>query len=126
MSEHPTGADLVHQLWIAARANGVMIGDYVRPLTNQPPRYLRQLRAAERPGPQTIARIEALIAGAPIPEPRSRNVLPTGAGIRPPAQDVRAEIELRRAIAEAAAAWRRPGETLFAAVKRVELELRAA
>lgn len=123
MSGMLNGADLVHQLWTAARAEGLPLAEFVKPLTSSPAKFIRQLRMAARPGAMTVTRIRALIAGEPVPPTTSR--APGIAAARPHAEDLRAEIERRRALAEAAAEHRRPGETLHAAVRRVELELQA-
>lgn len=123
MIEPLTGSDLVHQLWVAANAKGLALGEFARPLSSQPAKFLKQLRAAHSPGPLTIARIRALIAGEDVPSPASRAL----SGLaRPMAEKIREDLDWRRAIAEAAAERRRPGETLQAAVRRVELELLAA
>lgn len=118
----PSGADLVHQLWTAARASGVSLGEFVRPLTGHPAKYLRQLREAHRPGPMTVERIRALIAGETVPLPQSRAVMRS---VRPAASTVRDDLEWRRALGEAAIAERLPGETLADAVRRIEREIRA-
>ena len=117
--EAVTGSDLVHQLWVAASAKGVSLSAFVQPLSSQPVKYIRQLQQALHPGPLTIERVQALIEDRPVPPPQSRP------GIRPAAELVRENIEWRRALTEAAAAERRPGETLHAAVQRVAEELRA-
>jgi hypothetical protein len=114
----------VHQLWTASRAAGVTLGEFVRPLSGQPSKYVRQLQQAQQPGPRTIERVQALIAGRPVPAPQSRVL--ADPGIRPAAEQIRENIEWRRALAETAAVERRPGETLHAAVQRLSQELRAA
>lgn len=132
-----TGADLVEELWQAARRQGVTLGQFVAPLTCVPTKYVKQLRLAKSPTPATIERIRALIAGEPVPPPPPNNfqrfnayqaAAGTPAGYRKAsAQRVdelaaaRGKIEHRRALAEAAAALRRPGETLADAVRRIEL-----
>lgn len=147
MIEPLTGKDLVHQLWTAARAKGVTLGTFVKPLTSDPTKWMGQLRETRCPKPATIARINALIEGRELPPPHNQ---PKAAyqtctradrerlGLDPSARQIRDEhsltshqrirenLEWRRAIAEAAAERRRPGETLHAAVRRVELELLAA
>lgn len=119
----PTGSDLIHQLWLAASARGVTLGEFARPLSSQPAKFLKQLRAARNPGPLTIERIRALIAGEDLPPPASRAF---GGATKPAAEQVRDDLDWRRAIAEAAAERRLPGETLYSAVYRLERELRAA
>jgi hypothetical protein len=147
MSGQLTGADLVHQLWTAARAQGVTLGTFVKPLTSDPTKWLGQLREAHRPKPATLERVAALIEGRDIPPPHNKPAVGYSTctraerefrGLAPSSRQVRDEkqievrirdrdnLEWRRAIAEAAADERLPGETLHAACRRIEHELLAA
>lgn len=125
VAAHPTGAELVHSLWEAARVRGVTLGELAAPLSYNPQRYLRQLRWAARPKPATVARVEALIAGRELPPPANspQSSVTTATCGRGPA--AREELDYRRALAEAAGVDRRPGETLDAAQRRLERELAA-
>jgi hypothetical protein len=127
MSDQPTGADLVHQLWLAARAHGQPLRTFAAGLARDPNKFVQQLRAAQRPKPATIARIQALIEGRDLPPPANQPQRSDREQVRVANISAgNAAIEWRRALAEAAAAERRPGETLHAAVRRLETELRAA
>lgn len=63
-----TGEYLVSKLRIAARARGVSVNVFVAPLTRNPAGFLQSLSYAAEPRAHTVARIEALIAGKPLPE----------------------------------------------------------
>jgi hypothetical protein len=147
MSDVPSGRDLVHQLWVAAGAKGMTLSAFVAPLTGQPNKFLQQLREARRPKPATIERVRALIEGREIPpaanqpkvdystctraERERRGLDPSSRQLCEERSLTAAELEKervawRRALAEAATVERRPGETLHAAVRRLETELRAA
>lgn len=128
-----TGQQLVDQLRSAAARAGVSLREFVEPLAigRHPHDFIRQLEIAKAPKIRTIERVEALIAGAAIPPApqspfkgcvRGNRRAPTAgeAALR------RDEIEYRRALAEAAHAGRRPGETLQQAVKRISGERKCA
>lgn len=146
MTDAVTGRDLVHQLWVAAAARGADLNAFIRPLTSDPGKFVGQLREARRPKPATIERVRALIEGRELPpshnQPKVAYSTCTRAererlGLAPSARQLRDEdqlirrlnerdmVEYRRALAEAAATARRPGETLHAAVQRVAAEIRA-
>lgn len=62
------GEYLADRLRATARARGVSVNVFVVPLTRNPAGFLQTLSCAASPRPHTIARIEALIAGEPLPE----------------------------------------------------------
>jgi hypothetical protein len=125
-----TGAELVHELWIAAKARGVGLHTFVEPLTSQPGKWTRQLREASCPKPATIERVRALIDGRELPPAANQRQIGTNRTLSSHqshaerrAEDlrtVRDQIEQRRYLGELAHAERRPGETIHAAVRRLE------
>ena len=126
-----TGEELHGELIAAATAKGVSFRSFVAPLFNGQSWKIEQLRIARSPTELTVRRVRALIAGEPVPAAR-------GTSGAPPRQSERvhghaagsgignAAIEHRRAIAEAAALHRRPGETLHDAASRIERQLKEA
>lgn len=67
-----TGEACVAALRAAARARGISVGSFIRPLTHNPGKWLYQLERAAVPMRGTRARIRALIADEPIPPPLRR------------------------------------------------------
>lgn len=131
MTDHPTGRELLDQLWAAARAKGLPLTQFLAPLSSQPGKYVQQLKSARRPKPHTIERIGALIEGREIPPAPPNNFQATSANRE--GEDNRAaaaiaakrELERRRQLAELAVCRRLPGETLHSAVRRLEQQLPA-
>ena len=70
-----SGEYLADRLRAAARARGVSVNVFVAPLTRNPAGFLQTLSCAASPRPHTIARIEALIAGEPLPELQRQMVI---------------------------------------------------
>jgi hypothetical protein len=120
--EHPTGADLVEELRKAAAGAGVKPAHFVRPLTGgNSYAFLNQLGTAKAPTPQTVARVRALIDGRQIPERFSKGYAEAPRPGRPPEIHIPgAEIEQRRNLVELAHEQRLPGETIAAAVRRLQ------
>lgn len=121
----PSGLDLVHQLRVEADRRGELLSEFVAPLARDPRKFIRQLKTAARPTPVTIARIRALIEGEPLPERLPPAAGAFGPGFKPAATETQEKVEFRRALAEEAARYRRPGETLHDAQRRLERELAA-
>lgn len=127
IGDQPSGQDLVDALRAAAAKRRVTLKGFVAPLvTSSADNFLGQLGRASRPTQLTIDRVRALIEGKPIPPARPSPIkgrsLGGGGVNRITDGDVRLradEIEGKRLLAEAAAAARRPGETLQDAQKRV-------
>lgn len=122
----PSGLDLVHQLRVEADRRGELLSEFVAPLAREPRRFIRQLKAVARPTPVTIARIRALIEGEPLPERLPPASGAFGPGFKPASAEAQEKVEFRRALAEEAARFRRPGETLHDAQLRLERELELA
>jgi hypothetical protein len=122
----PSGLDLVHRLRVEADRRGELLSEFVAPLAREPRRFIRQLRSAARPTPATIARVAALIAGEPLPERLPPATGAYGPGFKPAATEAQEKVEFQRALAEEAARFRRPGETLHDAQLRLERELELA
>lgn len=82
-----TGEQLALALRAAAAARHISVGNFIKPLTADPNKYLRQLAEAREPRPSTRERIRALIDGAPIPRAyRSEALVP-----EPPRRRVHSE-----------------------------------
>lgn len=64
-----TGADLVAQIRAAAHRAGVPLERFAAPLSPNVSRWLCQTEAARQPKPYTIQRVNALLAGLPVPPP---------------------------------------------------------
>jgi hypothetical protein len=69
MQFHPgaSGAELFEAIEARAKFLGVPLAEFAYPLSTRPLRWLSQVRAAEKPQPATIERINALLAGRPVP-----------------------------------------------------------
>jgi hypothetical protein len=129
-----TGPELELELRDAAARKGVPVGAFVAPLSPAPRSFLYQLRHAKRSKPETVDRVRALLEGRlKMPEiqlsfaggtPGSVNSM-TAAHSLSRTLEHKARVETRRHLADLARERRRPGETLAAAVRRVEAELRA-
>jgi hypothetical protein len=124
-TDGPTGADLYEELRVAAAAAGVTIQKFARPLFAEPNWKLEQLRIAKHPTQLTIDRVRALVTGRIIPPARPSNI--KGINLRrgdpAPAGEARVPgevIEARRRLTDLAHAERLPGETLDAAVARLQ------
>lgn len=77
------GAALVRMLRREAARRRVRVNVLIRPLTQHPSIWLRQLEQAKTPTAETMARVRALLAGEPVPvssaqlterKPRPRSV----------------------------------------------------
>jgi len=124
-----TGQDLYDDLQRAAHAAGTTLNKFAAPLfaEGQTAWKLEQLRIAHNPMPHTIARVRALIAGEPLPEARTspikgktirtRDERPSGSSETRLSGDV---IAARRNLTDQARTERLPGETLAAAVRRLQ------
>lgn len=75
MNEEPLTQGEILTLAIAQAAGkaGVPITKFARPLSPNLRQWIKQLRFARNPKPATVARIEALIAGQPVPPPPANN-----------------------------------------------------
>jgi hypothetical protein len=128
VNANPTGEDLYEELRAAAAAAGISLHKFAAPLFGEPNWKLQQLRIAKAPKPLTIARVRALIAGEPVPQPvpSPKRGIPRGDEThRVNDGESRLngdEIARRRALAESAAAMRAPGETIADAVRRVRAQ----
>jgi hypothetical protein len=124
-----TGQDLYDELQRAARAAGTSLNKFAAPLfaEGQVPWKLEQLRIAKCPMPHTLARVRALIAGEPLPEARpspikgktirARYERPSGASESRLSSEA---IAFRRNLTDLARTHRLPGETLHAAIRRLQ------
>lgn len=63
----PSGAVLAERIEAAAAVKGQGVNEFAAPLSRDPASWLEGLRKAARPKRHTIERIEALIAGRPVP-----------------------------------------------------------
>jgi hypothetical protein len=118
-----TGEQLYDELCRAAGAAGKSLSALVAPLFNGSSWKIEQIRIAQAPKPQTIARVRALIAGEPLPEGyasarkgRREDHRRNTDGDHRMSGD---EIARRRALTDLARAKQRPGEPLDLAVKRL-------
>jgi hypothetical protein len=131
-----TGEQLHRELSEAARAAGMSLQRFARPLFSEPNWKLEQLRIARKPKPSRIARVRALIAGEPLPEPSGNQYCRDArayassrrgdrdalGGLRDHSFEPRLTgdvIAARQALTRRARAERRPGETLQSAIQRL-------
>lgn len=124
--ETVTGEQLYAEIRAHAAASGRSLREYTRPLFGEADSKwkLEQLRIARNPTRSTIERVRALLAGEPLPDrPASpRRGLPLRTDRRNPDGDHRMsgdEIARRRALTDVARVFRRPGEPLADAIKRL-------
>lgn len=137
-----TGLDLYDELARAARAAGVGVSRFIRPLSSNPDTWLSQLKVAQNPTSRTIERVRALIEGRPIPPnqraaadvvycrpsvreqlglPASGRMLREEASLSLTLQTKEA-VELNRRLTELAHASRRPGQTVADRVRELRQE----
>lgn len=84
LREGPTGEQLVDRLRTFAVAQGMSLQTLARQLSPEPAKWLQQLRIAQNPKPSTVQRIEALLAGRPVPPPPANNFQAPPAGRKAP------------------------------------------
>lgn len=71
-----TGEQLALALRNAAADRHMSVSKFIKPITADPNKYLRQLAEAREPRPSTRERIRALIEGSPIPRAYRIAVVP--------------------------------------------------
>lgn len=69
-----TGASLTNAIRRRARELGEPLHRFAAPLSNNVETWLHQLEQAQRPKPHTIARVQALLAGEPVPPPPTNSL----------------------------------------------------
>jgi hypothetical protein len=69
ITDSMSGADVADAVEQAAIQRGLTIGQFARPLSAHPTRWLYQLRQAQRPKPPTLERVKALLEGREVPPP---------------------------------------------------------
>ena len=74
LPENPTGEQITAAIRAHAEASGTPLYTLVRQLSEYPNRWLTQLEAAQKPKPATIARVEALLRGDPVPPPPENRI----------------------------------------------------
>lgn len=82
-----SGADLVRAVREKARALGVPLRQFAAPLSSSVDQWLKQTELALEPKPHTVARVQALLEGRPVPPPPPNNFQksprrPTGVIVR--------------------------------------------
>lgn len=68
-----TGAELTAAIRARAAELGPPVARFAAPLSPDPDKWLYQTARAMAPKPHTIARVQALLAGAPVPPPPPNN-----------------------------------------------------
>lgn len=141
----PTGEQLYEELAREARARNISATRLAGKIWPYGPSWkLEQLRIAVRPTPATVDKIRAVIAGKPVDqdfegkvedtrltitraERAARGMPPSRREVRETAllrrhAETRSAVERRRRVSRMALEQKRPGETLHAAVARLEQE----
>ena len=73
-ADHPTGAELADALRQEAKRRGIPLSQFTEPLQVSNG-FMKMLHNAKKPRAITVARIRALIAGEPLPQPARQIVV---------------------------------------------------
>lgn len=73
LPERPTGQEMVDAIMAGARAAGVSVNAFARPMSTQPQSWLQQLSVVRRPTALTVRRVRQLLAGEPVDPPVPTN-----------------------------------------------------